>query len=148
MAALAYASFSKAEALYGEASELIHVGQYDEGIANLEEAVEIYPAYYAPWESLGVSHHMNGEHVKEVEAYERGVKANPENGNLYRELATAYHEMGEHEKELAAAKMAVKLPNSDDAFTNRVLDRAKREASGELKTEKHPGVKTTKDEEN
>ena len=137
-ALLEYQAFNKAEPIYKAASELTFTGQFEEGIVLLEEALAIYPNYYSAWEDLGLSHHMLGNHKQEIEAYERAVKALPDNGNLHRELATAYHELGEHEKELASASLAVSLPNSDAAFTGRILDRAEREVSGELSTEKVP----------
>lgn len=130
-----YSDFKKAEVLAHEASELTHVGQYDLGIPKLITALEIYPEYYSAWEELGVSYHMSGDHQKEVESYEKAIQALPGSGNLHRELATAYHEVGEHEKELEMATLAAGLPNSDPLFTQRILQRAIKEASGEISTE-------------
>lgn len=130
--------FKQAEATYHQAAELIHAGKYQEGALKLEETVARYPQYYAAWEELGVSYHMKGDHQKEVDAYERAIKALPESGNLHRELATAYHEIGEHEKELKVGELALDLDNSDPLFTQRVAERARKEASGELSTEQLP----------
>ena len=105
--------FKKAEALYKEASALCHAGDYEQGIPKLQAALEAYPPYYAVWEELGVSYHMRGEHEKELETYRAATAALPENGNLHRELATAYHEL----------------------FTGHILDRAQKEANGEVPTE-------------
>lgn len=127
--------FKKAEALYQEASALCHAGNYEQGIPKLQAALEAYPPYYAVWEELGVSYHMRGEHDKELETYKAATEALPENGSLRRELATAYHELGKHEKELEAAKLAVTLPNSDELFTSHILDRAQKEANGEVPLE-------------
>ena len=127
--------FKKAEALYKEASALCHAGDYEQGIPKLQAALEAYPPYYAVWEELGVSYHMRGEHEKELETYKAATAALPENGNLHRELATAYHELGQHEEELEAAKLAINLPNSDELFTGHILDRAQKEANGEVPTE-------------
>ena len=133
-------SFKKAEVSYHQGAELLHAGQYKEGASKLEEAVEQYPKFYAAWEELAVSYHMKGEHQKEVDAYVRAIKVLPQSGNLHRELATAYHEIGEHEKELEAAELALAMENTDPLFTQRVAERARKEASGELSTEvlSHP----------
>lgn len=128
-------NFRQAEKLFQEASEIMHQGKYKEATPKLEAALEAYPEYYAVWEELGVSYHFLGEHQKEMETYLKGTEALPENGNLHRELAFVYHELGEHEKELASAKRAVELPNSDPLFTLRTLQRAEKEASGEVVVE-------------
>jgi tetratricopeptide (TPR) repeat protein len=127
-------NFEKAEALYQEAALLGHGGNSPEAVKKLEEAVTLYPEFYAAWEELAVSYHMMKDYEKAINAYERGVAALPENGNLRRELATSYHYGGYHDKELEAAQIATALPNSDPLFTSKILSRAEREASGEIET--------------
>lgn len=129
-------AFKTAEIFHTEAAELVHSGRYDEGIPKLQAALKAYPAYYAAWEELGVSYHMLGDHQKEMETYLEATKVLPESGSLFRELATAYHELGMHDKELEAAEIAVTLESSDPLFTRRVAERARKEASGEIVTEK------------
>jgi tetratricopeptide (TPR) repeat protein len=129
-------AFRTAEILHAEASDLVHAGRYDEGIPKLEAALKTYPPFYAAWEELGVSYHMLGDHQKEMETYLEATEILPENGNLYRELATAYHELGMHDKELEAAEKASTLENTDPLFTSKVLGLARKEASGEISTEK------------
>lgn len=127
--------FKEAEAIYKEASDLLHAGRYDEGIPKAEEALAIYPTYYGPWEDLATAHHMMGNHELEVATYVRAIAVLPESGSLHRGLATSYHEVGQHEKELEHAKKATTLVTTDPVFTNRILMRAQKEASGEVSTD-------------
>lgn len=128
-------NFLKAEAIYTEASEMLHRGDLKEGIAKMDQALLIYPQFYAPWEELAVTHHLMNNHELERDTYERGTLALPQNGDLRRELASVYHELGEHGKELESAQLASSLENRDPLFTSKVLNRAQREASGEISTE-------------
>jgi tetratricopeptide (TPR) repeat protein len=123
-----YQRFNRSEALYEQGSALLHGGDSQGSIEKFEESVEIYPRYYAAWESLGTAHFLNKDIDKSVDTYERAVEALPESGNLHRELATAYHYAGLHDQEFASAEKAISLSNNDPTFTQRVYERAKQEA--------------------
>ena len=135
-----WTEYMKAEKLFTEAHEMAHEGRFREAMPLLEECVKIYPEFYAAWEDMGVAYHMLREFDKSLEVYERAVEAMPENGNLRRELATAYHYNEMHEKELEAAQVAATLPNSDPLFTQRVLERAQKESTGEVEAKVDHGA--------
>lgn len=123
-----YQSFQEASALYENAAGLLHQGKASEATEQLERAVEIYPKYYAAWEDLAVCYHMQKDLEKSLSTYQRAVEILPDDGDLQREYATACHYAGMHEKELKHARLAMALPNRDEVFTARVLERAERES--------------------
>lgn len=125
-----WSAFRQAEQHFLEGQRQLAKGELQPALENLEKCLGIYPKYHGAWTALGVSHHMLGDHVKELETFRRAVDVIPNNGEFHRDLATAYHETGNHQKELEHLTIAQQHLGANEFFTARLLDRARREVEG------------------
>ncbi len=88
-------------------------GQGEEARAHFETAVQIYPAYAAAHNNLGVCHLRAGRTEQGRAAFEQALKLNPRFTGAYRNLAALVYSQGKFAEAEALVKKSMKSDAGD-----------------------------------
>lgn len=87
-----------------------HTGPPEAAITAYEQAITLDPYYIAPFYGLGILYAAQlGDDEKAVEAFQRGLRYNPENAFLTASLGSTYARMGRIDEALATLRQAEAL---------------------------------------
>ena len=105
-------------------------GEYDEAIADYDEAIRLNPKYAAAYESRGFAYRQKDDwdrarddnyHSIKLEA-DKQIAFDPENANAYKNRGNSYSYKGEYDLAIADYDEAIKLdPEDVAAYENRGL---------------------------
>jgi tetratricopeptide (TPR) repeat protein len=73
-------------------------GDFPNGYANLNKAIQLDPNNYTFYEDLGVAYGINKEYQKAIEAFERGIKVKPDYASFYNNIGITYKQLGDESK--------------------------------------------------
>jgi tetratricopeptide (TPR) repeat protein len=77
--------------MYQDSQTTINAGRYEDGIAELQNLLQIYPDYAAAHNDLGVLFYNQGEKERALRHYEMASRLQPENFTLLKNLADFYY---------------------------------------------------------
>jgi tetratricopeptide (TPR) repeat protein len=77
--------------LYQDSQTIINAGRYEDGIAELQKLIQIYPDYAAAHNDLGVLFYHQGDKERALQHYEQASRLQPENITLQKNLADFYY---------------------------------------------------------
>ena len=94
---------------------LSQLGQYEEAISKLLEAIELNPNFPDSYNNLGTTYLKIGDVKSAIGMFKAAIDKNPEYAIAHRNLAKAYNENNEHIKAIRILKEALELePNHPD----------------------------------
>ena len=94
---------------------LSQLGQYQEAISKLLEAIELNPDFPDSYNNLGTTYLKIGDVKSAIGMFKAAIDKNPEYAIAHRNLAKAYNENNEHIKAIRILKEALELePNHPD----------------------------------
>lgn len=82
-----YLAFQQAGQHLLKADEYTHEGKVQEALVELEKCVELYPQFYEAYELMAALNYDRLDRSRAIDAYHRGLKALPGNGDLHYGLA-------------------------------------------------------------
>jgi TolB-like protein len=90
-------------------SQLAYLGRYDEGIQEIERAVELDPFSLIINQSLGSALRLGGEHERAIRQLQKAQQLEPNFAGPYQELGYTYLDMGAFEEAIGAYQSALDL---------------------------------------
>ncbi|MDX6612899.1 MAG: anaphase-promoting complex subunit 3 [Blastocatellia bacterium] len=107
----------EAKAVYQRAVSDLDGNRLEAGVAELEDAVRLFPTYYLALERLGLIYTTQQKYEKAVGVFGKAVAVNSRSFNGWYGLSCAYYALKQSDPAVEAAKKAVNLnSSSDDAF--------------------------------
>jgi tetratricopeptide (TPR) repeat protein len=99
-----------AHRLLGQA--LIDIGQFDAGLAAINEALRLRPQYWGHHFVLGSSFYAAGRYGEALRAFQRVVELQPDNAWGYQMLGTTYHVLDDAANAKPNYETAIRLGNA------------------------------------
>nr|MDO8086930.1 tetratricopeptide repeat protein [Candidatus Sigynarchaeum springense] len=96
----------KANVLMMKAADAYEVGEYDEAIHFLKEAVSLVPENASLWFELAKGYREMGDYDREIDCYKRIIDARADDGQVWLNMALAYRIMGKLPEEMYSLIMA------------------------------------------
>lgn len=90
-------------------------GDYDNAIADFDEAIRLNPDFAAAWSSRGVAWGMKEEFDKTINDLNEAIRLNPGNASAWSNRGSAWSGKGEQDKAIDDINEAIRL-NSEDAI--------------------------------
>jgi protein O-mannosyl-transferase len=104
---------------YSLGTYLSRNGQLEEGIAQLQKAVELYPTLVGARANLGSALSENGQFDEAIEQYEKALEINPYLPHVHNDLAIALFQKGRTAQAIAEFQEALRLkPDYINAWDN------------------------------
>lgn len=92
------------------------LGRRDEAIAAYQKAIDINPDSET-YVAVGLQYDAAGRVEEELEAFKRGIRANPGNVDAYDYLAHTYNRLGRYDEALKLARQAISIrPDDSEAL--------------------------------
>jgi len=104
--------------------EYQRIGNIDEAMAYYQKAIELDPAYAAPYNDLGIILEAKGLIDRAEEAYLRCIEIDPNYLSAYTNLALLYENKRDLNKSSIYWKKRAELGSPDDPWTQKARNRA------------------------
>lgn len=84
---------------------------YEDGIAELQKAVEILPAFGNAYTQMGVAYYRMKNYEKAIESYNKAAELNPQDAITLNNIGTVYFEWKKYDKAKEKFEQALKIDN-------------------------------------
>lgn len=108
-----YQNYSAAGKHLVAADEFSHQGKTREALAELEQCVKLYPGFYEAYELMASLQYSSRNRESAIQAYERGLQALPDHGELHYSLAQLLFLEARYPEALEHAQRATDLLPGD-----------------------------------